>query len=92
MATGFRFCCGPLGQTENNPAAYRAVWGSLIVSGVADGVALGGWGVARWNDLSPGAKFAIVNQIVKILTGEGEDVKPPTRPPSEPRPPWSAGR
>ena len=81
----------PLGQTENNPVAYNTVWASLIVSGVADSVAGGGWVAAGWEGMSPGQKFAIVNFIMRLTTGEGDEWKPPQpRPPSPP--PFIGGR
>ena len=76
----------PLGQTENNPAAYNTVWASLIVSGVADSVAGGGLVAAGWEGMSPGQKFAIVNFIMRVTTGQGQrwtplEPRPPTLPP-----------
>jgi RHS repeat-associated protein len=63
----------PLGQTENCPAAYATEWGLLGTSFTAAG---GTVPVNWWNGLSPGAKFAVVNALMNILTGEGDPVEP----------------
>ena len=78
----------PLGQTENNPTAYTA---TSVLLGISFVSAAGTAPVAIWNGLSPGAKFAVVNGLMRITTGEGEVVKPPVRLPPPGNPPIVGG-